>query len=69
MKYTMAIRKKYVMPDIEGLAEAVPEAIALIEYAQELVDYGNALRERERGLRAELAGLKKAQKRVGSVSK
>jgi len=57
----MAIKKKYVMPEIDR-EEAGPQAAELIAFAEELTDHANAVYEQVLALKAELARLKRAKK-------
>jgi regulator of replication initiation timing len=65
----MAIKKKYVMPEIDDLAEAGPQVAELIEFVEELTDHANAVYEQAQALQAELTRLKKAKKRAARTSK
>ena len=65
----MASKKKYVMPEIDDLAEAGPQVAELIAFAEELTDHANAVYEQAQALQAELTRLKKAKNRPSRTSK
>lgn len=65
----MVTKKKYVMPEIDDLAQAGPQAAELIAFAEDLTDHANAVYEQAQALEAELTRLKKAKKRASRTSK
>lgn len=65
----MSTKKKYVMPDIDELADAGPEVAELIAFAEGLTSEANAVHEQVRALEAELARLKKEKKQPSRASK
>ena len=65
----MVTKKKYVMPEIDGLAEAGPQVAELIAFTEELTDRANAVYEQAQALQAELTRLKKAKKRASRTLK
>lgn len=65
----MVTKKKYVMPEVGDLVEAGPQVLELIAFAEGLTDHANAVYEQAQALEAELARLKKAQKRPLRASK
>ena len=60
----MVTKKKYVMPEIDDLAQAGPQVAELIAFAEELTDRANAVYEQAQALQAELTRLKKAKNRL-----
>ena len=65
----MVTKKKYVMPEIDDLAQAGPQVAELIAFAEELTDHANAVYEQAQALEAELTRLKKAKNRTSRTSK
>lgn len=65
----MVTKKKYVMPEIDDLAQAGPQVAELIAFAEDLTDHANAVYEQVQALEAELTRLKKAKKRASRTSK
>ena len=65
----MVTKKKYVMPEIDDLAQAGPQVAELIAFAEDLTDHANAVYEQVQALEAELTRLKKAKNRLSRTSK
>lgn len=65
----MSTKRKYVMPDIDELADAGPDVAELIAFVQGLTDQANAAHGQVQALEAELVRLKKAKRRTSRASK